>query len=302
MKKKRKNRIPLKSWHIVLSAILILLFALSWLFESILSPESKLEDIEIDPQPLAVQVSPPDFSMVSARSFVVMDFDSGQLIAFREKDEKLLPASLTKMITSLVILDNYSLDQKIDILNKYEVGKIMGIKPGTQMSIENLLYGLLVHSANDAAYAVSYDYNLHHNQTFIDAMNQKASQLGLSDTNFVNFDGEEDEGHYSTAKDLALLARFFLKNPVLSEMIKVEKIIVKDEQGNDYWLESTNELLKEDGFGGVKTGWTEQAGECFAGLYEQGDHKLITVVLGSKNRFEDTKSLVNQVMNNFAWE
>jgi len=85
-------------------------------------------------------------------------------------------------------------------------------------------------------------------------------------------------------------------------MIKVEKIIVKDEQGNDYWLESTNELLKEDGFGGVKTGWTEQAGECFAGLYEQGDHKLITVVLGSKNRFEDTKSLVNQVMNNFAWE
>lgn len=303
MKKKKNKDLPLKFWHIILSAIIIFLAALSCPFESLLlSSESKFVEINVDPQSLAVQLSPPDFSMVSARSFVVMDYNSGQLIVSREKDKKLLPASLTKMITSLVVKDNYSLDQNINIYDKYEIGKIMGIKPGTQMSVENLLYGLLVHSANDAAYAISYDYNLRNNHSFIDAMNQKARQLGLNNTHFVNFDGEEDEDHYSTARDLAILARFFLKDPVLSHMIKVEEVIIKDEQGNEYWLESTNELLKEEGFGGVKTGWTQQAGECFAGYYEQGNRRLITVVLGSNNRFEDTKLLVEQVMRNYVWE
>ncbi len=231
-----------------------------------------------------------------------MDYESGKLLVAHNSDLPLPPASLTKMMTALVAVEKFSPDDWLQVSSDYPVGKTMGLKKGTEMRMEDLLFGLLVHSANDAAFVIADNYNRRSSLNFIERMNQKSKEIGLTETHFFNFDGEEDTGHYSTARDLALLARVFLKNKTLAKMVTTKKMVVYDRSGNSYYLQTTDELLYANtGFRGVKTGWTLIAGECFAGLFVKGDKKLITVVLHSIDRFADTRVLADQVINNFSW-
>jgi len=245
------------------------------------------------------QIPAPEISAVSA---IVLDVDSGTIIFQKQPHLRLHPASITKMVTAATVLETRSLDEVITVKQEYPVGRIMGLEAGERITVENLIYGLLVHSANDAAYVLAGQ-----DQTaikaFVNRMNEIVANLGLKDTHFVNFDGEEDEGHYSTAFDLAHIARWSLMSDIFAQAIQRQQILVKDITGQkEHLLQSTNELLPAmTEVKGVKTGWTPQSGECFVGLADFADHKVVTVVLASEDRFGDTQKLINWIKDAVYW-
>lgn len=245
--------------------------------------------------------APPD---LSAKSVVVMDVDSGVTLFEAGSDVTTLPASTTKIMTALVALENYRLDQVLDVgeMEKVE-GQRMKLLPGEKITLENLLYGLLVASANDAALVLAK--NFPHGETgFVWAMNQKAKELNLASTHFTNPVGFDEEGHYSTASDLTRLAISAMKNQEFFKIVGTEKITVFDVEGKiSHQLTNVNTLIgKLPGVKGIKTGWTQLAGECLITFVEQDGRKIVLVVLGSKDRFRETEDLINWVFGNFSWE
>jgi len=239
---------------------------------------------------------------LSARSAVVIDVDSKTILYAKSPDLKLLPASTTKIMTALVALDAYPLDKVITIDSVHQTGQVMELKPGERITVENLLYGLLVESANDAATVLAQSYPGGEDK-FIEAMNQKVKDLGLSNTNFTNASGLDAYGHYTSAHDLALIAAAAMDNPVFKKIVGTLGITVSDTDNTiSHDLETINELLGETpGLAGVKTGWTELAGECFVSFVSRGGRDLITVVLGSGDRFGETTALINWAYQNHRW-
>ena len=254
----------------------------------------------VDPESLPLRLS--------AKSFLVLDVDSGSLLVSDNENRALAPASLTKVITALVALDSYSLDEVLTVDFAYPVGRNMGLLPGEKIKVYDLLLGLMIHSANDAAYVLAKNHP-QGIKGFIKAMNLKAKDLGFVRTHLVNFDGEEDDDHYTTAFELAQLSRFLIKNDFLSQIVQEREVVVSDISGKiQHKLETTNELLGViPGAKGLKTGWTSQAGECFIGLFEIKDKNgrektIMTVVLGSNDRFGETSKLVSWVKRNVFWQ
>jgi len=248
--------------------------------------------------------------LLTARSAVVMDKNSSVLIYAKNENLWVLPASTVKMMTALVALDYY---QPEDILTVGEVnnfGQTMKLVIGERITVENLLYGLLVASANDAASVLAQNYPGGKN-AFVTAMNRKAVALNLGNTYFANPTGLDSDERgklladfsYTTALDLARLAAESFKNPLFSQIVKTEKITVTDVSGKvSHQLFNINQLLgKIEGLKGGKTGWTEEAGECFVAYTEKEGQGIITVVLGSQDRFGETKKLIDWVFANYRW-
>lgn len=263
--------------------------------------------VEINlPEPPAypINVTETKAPFLTAKSAVVIDVPSKVVILAKNPNFRLLPASTTKIMTALIVLENYKLDNvlvvpKLDDL----IGRNMELLGGEKITVENLLYGLLVHSANDAALTLSSRYS-GGIEEFICLMNKKANELGLFNTHFANISGIDQVNHYSTVRDLAHLAVYAMKNPIFSEMVSTSKVTVSDVDKN-HWhdLENTNELIGEvDGLKGVKTGWTEKAGECLVSYIERNSRKIITVLLGSRDRFGETKKLIDWVFENYSWQ
>lgn len=240
---------------------------------------------------------------LSARAAAVIDADDKTILHAKNPDLKLLPASTTKIMTALVALDHYPLDRVITVDSVHNTGQVMKLKPGERISVENLLYGLLVNSANDAATVLAQNFE-GGEDAFISAMNQKVKDLGLTDTNFTNASGLDAYGHYTTAHDLALLAAAAMKNDIFRKIVGTLGISIADADNTVvHDLETINELLgKIPGLTGVKTGWTELAGECFVAYVSRNNRNLITVVLGSADRFGETSALINWAYSNFRWE
>lgn len=241
--------------------------------------------------------------LLSAKSAIVMDAESGVVLFKKDPYLRLHPASITKMAAAIAALELYPVDEVIEVKEEYPVGKVMELVKGERITVGNLFYGLLVHSANDAAYILA-GQSPENVANFIDRMNEFSKKIGLYDTHFVNFDGEDDQNHYSTAFDLAHLTRWALKNNLFREAIQLKEMTVTDIDGLIvHKIESTNELLGViPEIKGVKTGWTSIAGECFVGLIEEDGRRLITVILGSNDRFGETKMLIDWVKNNVYWE
>jgi len=241
---------------------------------------------------------------LTARSYIVLDADSGTSLLEREAKLATAPASTTKIMTALVSLENYRLDQ---ILEVPEVKGIEGQKikllTGEKISAENLLYALLVASANDAAITLARDFP-GGGEGFIWAMNQKAKELNLENTHFTNPVGYDDPNHYSTAADLARLALTAMKNEKFAQIVGTERINITDREGKiTHEMTNVNTLLGElPGVKGIKTGWTQEAGECLVTFLEQNNHRIIISLLGSKDRFKETKLITEWVLANFQWE
>lgn len=239
---------------------------------------------------------------LTARSAVVIDVDSKTILYAKSPDLKLLPASTTKIMTGLVALEVYPLDKVITVTGVHQTGQVMKLKAGERITVENLLYGLLVESANDAATVLAQNFP-GGEDAFIDAMNQKAKDLGLSNTNFTNASGLDAYGHYTSAHDLALIAAAAMGDPAFKKIVGTLGITVADVDNTvSHDLETINELLgKVPGLAGVKTGWTELAGECFVAYVKRGKRELISVVLGSGDRFGETSALINWAFSNHRW-
>lgn len=241
---------------------------------------------------------------VSARSVIVQDVDSKAILLKVRPDESLMPASTTKLMTALVALDNYSLDSVVTITSEdHAVGHSMNLQAGETITIKNLLYGLLVESGNDAALALA-QFHPGGYDGFISAMNKKADALGLTRTSFRNPSGVESYGHLTSARDLAVLASYALSNSLVREIVNTKSMVITDTKGSiEHHLVNTNKLLGElEGVQGMKTGWTENAGECLVTYVERGGRGIIIVVLGSRDRFGDTRTLVDWAYSHHTWQ
>lgn len=248
---------------------------------------------------------------LTARSTIVIDRDSAIVMFAKDEQTRLLPASTVKLMTALVALDYYGLDNILEVREINNLGQDMKLKKGEMITVKNLLYGVLVSSANDAAYLLAQNYP-GGEEDFFKAMNKKAQELNLSKSYFANptgIDSDErgnllPEYSYSTALDLARLASLVMKEPTLSEMVGISKITVTDITGKiKHPLYTINELLYWlPGMKGVKTGWTEEAGECLVGYVERDGKGVISVILGSKDRFGETAKLIDWAFSNHHWE
>lgn len=242
----------------------------------------------------------PEFS---AKAVYAVDVVSGKILIARNESEPVLPASTTKMATALVALGQYDLDTVLTVGEINIGGQTMDLVPGERISVQSLLYGLLVFSANDAAEVLAQNYP-GGRDSFIASMNQLARNLGLESTHFTNPAGLDEYLHFSTAKDLATLAAHALKNPVFAQIVSTPKIDVASTDGGVvHELTNINQLVgRVPGVLGVKTGWTINSGESLVTLVERDGRRVVIALLGSNDRFAETERLIDWIYSSYSWD
>lgn len=307
---------------VLLSAFTLILLTLTYpghnrLQTIVLSPGPILKN-EIVKQALADYPVPDGTKTppVAATSFVIQDIESKTILASRRPDTPLPPASITKLMTAMVALDAWP-DTEVVLKvqsGSQAIGQTIDLVGGEELTLNSLLHALLIHSGNDAALTIADNYrapNAANGEVgsggyakFVEAMNAKARALRLNRTTFKNPSGIDQYGHVTTARDIATLASFALRNPIISGIVSKDELIITDVTGSiKHELKSTDELLSElPGLVGGKTGWTAGAGECFVSYVDRGGRGIITVVLGSTDRFGDTTRLVEWVYAHHTWE
>lgn len=243
------------------------------------------------------------FPVISAQGALAVDLSSGVPLYEKNADSPLLPASTTKIVTGLVSLDNYPLNMTIKVGKVKVVGQKMGLIAGEEIKVEDLLYGLLVYSANDAAEVLAANFP-GGRESFITAMNKKARDLSLKNSEFFNPSGLDGNGHVSTARDLVRVSEVAMRNPEFARIVGTKNITVKSVDGKiSHRLSNINELLgKIPGVIGVKTGWTENARENLVTYIERDGRKVFIAILGSSDRFGETKELIDWIFTNYTWQ
>ncbi len=234
---------------------------------------------------------------VSARASLIYDLTTNKVIYQKNVREKLPMASLTKIMTAIIALENQKKDDKYKVTKKDLIGEAsMGLSQGEILSLKELLYGLILHSGNDAAETLANNFP-GGRKMFIEAMNNKVKALGLSDTNFTNPTGLEGDGkQYTTVYDLLVITRYAVLNfSLFSEVVSTfDYNIPQTKTHKAYFLENeTNLLTSYPGVKGVKTGYTPEAGLCLVTYLDYGGHKVIGILLGSDNRRQEMKDLLD---------
>ncbi len=278
--------------------------SLSGQAEKIIKEISAISQREKIFPPLPVLASDSSFPTLSAQGVIATDLGSGVTLYEKNADTELLPASTTKIVTALVSLDTYKLDQVLTVGRGVAVdGQKMGLYTGEQMKFEDLLYGLLVYSANDAAQTLAQDYPGGYS-AFITAMNAKAKDLGMTNSYFDNPVGLDTDGQHSTARDLIRASEVAMRNSEFAKVVGTKNIVVTDATGKiSYKLQNVNQLLGTvPGVLGVKTGWTENARENLVTFVERDNHKVMITILGSQDRFGETKELINWIFGSYKWQ
>ncbi|KKQ02073.1 MAG: hypothetical protein US11_C0001G0032 [Candidatus Roizmanbacteria bacterium GW2011_GWA2_36_23] len=237
---------------------------------------------------------------ITAEGAYVINLASFTPVFERNKDNKFLPASTTKIITALTAYDVFNLEDVITVKRIVEEGQTMGLVNQERITVENLLYGTLVHSGNDAAYALADAYGY---DKYVEKMNQKADSLGMKNSHFTNPAGLDDFNQNTTAYDMTLAARELLKNKLLRKIVSTKEITISDVDFQVFHrLVNVNKLLGEiHGIGGLKTGYTENAGENLVSLYKKNGEEYIFVVLHSTDRFQDTRNIVQWINDNIEY-
>jgi D-alanyl-D-alanine carboxypeptidase len=245
------------------------------------------------PPPARWASSPPP--VVDARSYAIVERSCGAILWGKAERERLAPASLTKIITALVVEEQAGLNDMVDInVSGTQMAKrgssVMGVEPDMRLSVLDLLYGLFLPSGNDAALALAEHVGGSVNR-FVDLMNTKASQLGMADTNFRNPHGLDSSGLYSTAVDMAMAGRAFLDEPLLAQ-ISITPEYRPSWDGPT--LKNGNKLLQMyPGSFGVKIGYTTNARQTIVAAAERNGRQIIVSLFGSEKRYEDAIALFN---------
>ena len=223
---------------------------------------------------------------VSATAAVLLDADTGQVLYEKNGDQRMLIASTTKIMTALVVLEQASLDDTITVTQAHMAeGSSMYLKPGETVRVEELLYGLLLCSGNDAALALTECAG--GAAPFVALMNEKAAALGMTDTSFANPNGLDDENHYSTARDMAVLAAYAAQDPTFRRICSTRTATVGGRTMTNH-----NKLLSQvEGCIGMKTGYTRAAGRTLVSCAEREGRRLVAVTLCDGNDWADHKAL-----------
>ena len=242
----------------------------------------------------------------NSKSAILIEATTGEVIYEKNSDEKLAPASMTKMMTLLLTMEKIE-KKEISLEDEVQVSKRaagMGgsqifIQENSKIKLEDLLKGIGIASANDAAVAVS-EYVGGTYENFVNMMNEKAKELGLQNTNFKNPHGLDEANHYSTARDLSIIASNLVKYDDILKITSTYEEYIKINDDNR-WLVNTNSLIRNyKGIDGLKTGYTEEAKYCLTATMKRNEMRLISVVMGAETkeqRSEDTINLMEYGFN-----
>ncbi|MDD2189886.1 MAG: D-alanyl-D-alanine carboxypeptidase [Syntrophomonas sp.] len=256
---------------------------------------------------------------IIAETAIVIDANTGKVLYDKNMNDQRYPASTTKVITALLALDNLDLSKTvtIDAETPFTEGSRVYLLEGERVTVEQILYALLLESANDAAVALGKEI-AGSIPAFAEMMNQKAVELGAKNTNFVNPNGLHDDNHLSTAYDLAMIAKEAMKNEKFRELVTTYRYVIPATNMQETrYLYNTNRLIydeitkvtvngaqraaKYEGSTGIKTGYTSKAGGCLIAGAKRGDTELISVVMKStdEGRFADSIALLDYAFDNY---
>ena len=241
---------------------------------------------------------------ILSKAALVYDINSAKVLASRNENEKRSIASLTKVVTAMVILQNHTLDETVTIptgLNLPNDAQVLNVQPGEQFSLHEALRALLVHSAGDMADSLAI-WDAGSVPAFTEKMNAAVKNWGLTESSFTNPDGLDDPNHYSSAHDMLMLTLVTLNSAEFRSVINTERANIMNKAGKVYAVNNTNQLLSVPYIYGVKTGTTALAGESLITLARKDDHELITIVLDSPDRFQESKNMVDWAFANYIWK
>ncbi len=287
------------------------------------TPEPTLAPTPAPQQTAPVSVEP--VPEIHAGASILMDLKTGRILYENNSEERMYPASTTKVLTGIMAIEMLD-PAKVVTATDAAIAPItmehssMGIYRGEQLTIEQLIYGMLVHSANDAAnvLAIEMGGTL---SNFAQMMNEKAAELGAQNSHFVNPHGFHDDDHYTTAKDLALISKYAMQNEKFREIVATTRYTIPptNKYKTDRILITTNNLISKfkttanfyDAAIGVKTGSTSLAQYCLVGAAKKGDAEFLTVLMKCPNQaasgetaysFADTKKLLEYAFNNYEYK
>ncbi len=233
---------------------------------------------------------------------ILIEATSGRVLYENNAEARRAPASTTKIMTALIVLENAELDSVVTVPQAAVgiEGSSVYLGLGERLTVKELLYALMLRSGNDAATALALHVSNNINE-FAELMNIKANELGLENTNFQNPTGLPDEEHYTTAHDLAIIAAEAMKNDVFKQIVATEKINISwDGKDCDRLLVNKNKMLFQyDGANGIKTGYTMAAGRCLVASATRNGMTLISVVLNSSPMYKDCSEMLDYGFNNF---
>ena len=240
---------------------------------------------------------------INSRRYAILDRASGRCIYGKDENKQTAMASTTKIMSIIIVVENCNLKDNVTITAKAAGtgGSRLGLHIDDQITVNDLLYGLMLRSGNDAAVALAI-HTAGSVEKFANLMNQKAEELGLTNTHFVTPHGLDDSEHYTTAYELVKITDYALKNETIEKIVKTKTTTIYI-NGNPMQISNTNELLGNlEGVYGVKTGFTNNAGRCLVTSVKRGDMDLIIVVLGAdtrKDRAKDSMKLIEYAYKKF---
>lgn len=241
--------------------------------------------------------------ITSSKNIVVLERNSNRILYEKNSCEKVPIASTTKIMTAIIVLENSNLSEILTVSKESASinGSKLGLNPHSKISLNDCLYGLMLRSGNDCALALA-EHISNSTEDFVTLMNEKAKSLGLTNTHFTSPHGLDNEKHYSTAYELAILTNYALKNDIFRKIVSTKSISIIF-NNKLCTISNTNELLGSiPNVYGVKTGFTSKAGRCLVSSCKKGNLDLIIVVLGAntkKQRTTDSINLINYIFKNY---
>ena len=287
----------------ILFFCIIALFLLS---HTVFANNENTEEVNIDNIQKELVETSSDISKlptINSRAAIIIDRKSKIILYGKNEKEKRKMASTTKIMTATIVLENSNINDIVEVSKKSAGtgGSRLGLKTGDKISVHDLLYGLMLCSGNDAAVALA-EHVGGSIEGFADLMNKKAQELNLINTHFVTPHGLDNDDHYTTAYELAILTDYALKNKVFAQIVNTKNYTVTI-NGNSKNLSNTNELLGTlNGVYGVKTGFTNGANRCLVTACKRNDLDIICIVLGAdtkKFRTQDSIKLIEYTFNNY---
>lgn len=241
---------------------------------------------------------------IGASSALSYDLDSGILIYEKNIDQRQSIASINKLMTALVIMQSHKPNEvvkvpKLPALGPYD--QKMGLSEGEEFELSELLKATLIQSANDAANALAI-YDSGSVEKFVEKMNKQAQLWDLNNSKFSNATGLEGGDDYSSARDVLTMGRVLYQNETFRDIVATSSQNVSNQVGKSYLITTTNKILGKYGVIGMKTGYTLKAGECLVTVAERNGQKIITVVLDSPDRFQESKNMIDWSFSNYIWQ
>jgi len=250
---------------------------------------------------MAINLSAP---IITGKSALAFDLSSGVILYSKNLDEKLPIASLTKLMTAIVVVKHAKFDDVVKVKTPGDqvTGSTIGLVAGENITVHNLLRAMLIPSSNDSALALA-EYISGTPEKFADLMNEEAKNLNLADTSYSNPVGWDSAQNYSNASDLIKIVQEFLKHKELAEIVGTKETVIGSQDNKfSHQLKTTNQLLLDDPrVIGIKTGFTSQAKGNLIIMANQNNNKIVTIVLGSDNREEDTRKLLDWLFTAYRW-